>query len=251
MSVRIMTAVWDSSPYEGARLLLHLAMADHANDSGWFFAAQESLARKARCSVEYVRLSVIQMVEDGLLEIARKGSSKGRATEYRLLPAPPNSVGESLPKTVGESRTSPPNPVGESLPNFAGSLPNSAWGQPSFTTVLENKDAAPADAVAVVEPVEETLGQHTNRLARTYTDLVPLSNFPAVAGVVRKAIRTGLYSDGEIVAALQRLVSDSRGLTVETLRVELEGLPAARRGPSAVDAYLAAADTLDARGIGA
>lgn len=184
MSIELMGQVWKHSPYEGARLLLHLAMADHANDEGWFYAGQNSLARKARCSVEYVRQSVLQMVEDGLLLIEKKGSSKGRATEYRLLPVaqqqnttpePPNSVGDQL----GGDQL--PN-FDPQLPNFDGQLPNFARGQSSFTTVSNNQDlvvaADAANAGQIVtawidglrmRPPERVIGQ-TAREVRLLLD---------------------------------------------------------------------------------
>lgn len=141
-----MDRVWSGSSYKGSRLLLHLAMADHANDEGWFYAGQNSLARKARCSVEYVRESVQAMVADGTLLIERKGSGKGKATEYRLLPFTPNTVGEN----PGEE---PPNTVGEKAaaerpqpPNSDRQLPNSAPNQPSYQS--KDQDLVPATVVA-------------------------------------------------------------------------------------------------------
>jgi hypothetical protein len=70
----------------------------------------------------------------------------------------------------------------------------------------------------------ETEGQHRQRLAAVYTDLVPMSRFPAVLGVVTQAVRAG-KCDEEITAALRRLAKEGRSLTVETLRVEIEGQP--------------------------
>jgi hypothetical protein len=55
-----------------------------------------------------------------------------------------------------------------------------------------------------------------------------MSRFPAVAGIVRKAIRAQ-HSDQAITDALVRLAGEGRSVTVETLRIELEGLPASRR----------------------
>jgi 5-methylcytosine-specific restriction endonuclease McrA len=69
-----------------------------------------------------------------------------------------------------------------------------------------------------------TLNQRGNDLAKAYCDLQPLSNFPAVAGICRKALKAG-YADVAIQDALQRLANEGRGVTTETLRVELEGLP--------------------------
>ena len=72
---------------------------------------------------------------------------------------------------------------------------------------------------------EPTEGQRVNALAKTYTDLVPLSNFPAVAGVVRKAVRVGMWSDEEIAGALERMGRDGRAVTTDALRYELTGFP--------------------------
>ena len=53
MSVRWISYVWESSPFKGERLLLHLALADFANDEGECWPAQPTLAKKARCSVTW------------------------------------------------------------------------------------------------------------------------------------------------------------------------------------------------------
>lgn len=76
------------------------------------------------------------------------------------------------------------------------------------------------------EPRSET--QRANDLAKAYVDLVPLSRFPAIAGIARQAIRSGRYGDEQIHAALTRLGGEGRSVTVETLRVELDGLPPPR-----------------------
>lgn len=123
-----MTHVWDKSKYEGARLLIHLGMADHANESGWFFISQTSLAKKSRCSVEYVRTTVSKMIQDGYVEIVKKGHSRGRATEYRLL---------KLPNTVGVDEDNNSPTIDPELHNFGPLLPNFASEQPSYTTLKD------------------------------------------------------------------------------------------------------------------
>lgn len=128
VSIRWMTHVWDKSPYDGARLLIHLGMADHANETGWFFISQTSLAKKSRCSVEYVRQTVARMIQDGAVEIVKKGHSRGRATEYRLL---------KLPNTVGVSEDNDSPTIDPELHNFGPLLPNFASEQPSYTTLKD------------------------------------------------------------------------------------------------------------------
>jgi len=143
MSIRWMTHVWDKSSYEGARLLIHLGMADHANETGWFFISQTSLAKKSRCSVEYVRQTVARMIEDGYVEIVKKGHSRGRATEYRLL---------KLPNTVGVKQNDDPPTIDVELHNFGPLLPNFASEQPSYTTLKDTTldTASPSKVAAKV-----------------------------------------------------------------------------------------------------
>ena len=86
MSVKWISQVWQSSPYKGERLLLHLALADFASDEGICWPSQTTLARKARCSVNWVRLSIAQMVRDDLIEIIEPaGAGRGKVGKYRLL----------------------------------------------------------------------------------------------------------------------------------------------------------------------
>ena len=86
MSVRWISHIWQSSPYKGERLLLHLALADFASDEGICWPSQSTLARKARCSKNWVRLSIGQMVRDGLVEIVEPaGAGRGKVGVYQLL----------------------------------------------------------------------------------------------------------------------------------------------------------------------
>jgi hypothetical protein len=81
-----MTWVWAHSPYSGERLLLHLALADYANDEGICFPSHGTLARKARCSQGWVSQTIKQMIGDGLLEVVEKaGQGRGKVGRYRLL----------------------------------------------------------------------------------------------------------------------------------------------------------------------
>lgn len=81
-----MTWVWANSPYSGERLLLHLALADFANDEGICFPSHGTLAKKARCSTGWVSKSIRQMIADGLIEIVEQaGNGRGKVGRYRLL----------------------------------------------------------------------------------------------------------------------------------------------------------------------
>lgn len=229
MSFKAMADVWENSPYSGTKLILHLAMASHANEEGRFFASQAHLAERGRCTAEFVRQAVNQFVAEGMIVIERKGTAKGRSTEYRILPVP-----TALPKSVGESETEPPKSE-DQLPNSDGALPNSARGQSSLQTTDQSKSSAAAPDAA------ETQDQRINRLTNVYAELVAgMTNYAAARGVVKRAVVSPReYDDAAITEALTRLANDGRSLTVETLRLELEGLPVTRIGgrrPTRTDA---------------
>jgi len=51
-----------------------------------------------------------------------------------------------------------------------------------------------------------------------------MCKWPAVNGVVMHAIKAGKYTDEEIHAALLRMAKSGHSVTVDALRIELEGL---------------------------
>ena len=85
MSIKLMSWVWANSPYSGERLLLHLALADFANDEGFCFPSHSTLAKKARCSTGWVAQTIKQMQKDALIEIVEPaGMGRGKVGRYRL-----------------------------------------------------------------------------------------------------------------------------------------------------------------------
>jgi hypothetical protein len=101
-------------------------------------------------------------------------------------------------------------------------------------TPTGSADAGEQTTIGGVPEPPPTPAKRAQALARRYVDQVPLSNFPAVMGVARKAINTGQYDDEQIGAALDRMARDSRPVTVDGLRIELEGVAPRRRGATQV-----------------
>ena len=87
MSIRIMTQVWDNGPEDPGQLLVMLALADHADDSGVCWPSMERVARKARMGVRNARYVVRKLENAGYLETER---SSGRGTNkykiFQLIP---------------------------------------------------------------------------------------------------------------------------------------------------------------------
>jgi hypothetical protein len=126
-----MSRVWTDSPYNGTRLILHLALADMAHDDGRFFASQTHLAKKSRCTTHYIREVINEMIAQGYVAIVSKGNSRGNATVYQLLfPA------EKLPNSDRESESELPNSDRDNSLTLTPQLPNSTSHHSSYTSVL-------------------------------------------------------------------------------------------------------------------
>lgn len=138
MSIKIMSWVLDHSPYEGKARLVHVVLADHANDDGVCWPSQEKIGKRAGCSTEHVRSTVKQMVADGYVEIISAAKGPGAGNTYLL----------KYPKSVGVLA-----PV--STPNPAGNTPSGAVEHPKSApkgTVIE-PSIEPSIGITPAEPV--------------------------------------------------------------------------------------------------
>jgi hypothetical protein len=100
---------------------------------------------------------------------------------------------------------SPPNPRRDP----GAGIRNRGTGELQTPTV----SAAPTDT------------QRSKSITDAYAAAEPMCKWPAVNGVVLKAIRSERFTDAEIRDALLRLAAEGRSVTVETLRIELAGQP--------------------------
>jgi hypothetical protein len=136
--------------------------------------------------------------------------------------------------TCKDAESEPTVPVG--FPPDSGRIPSGLRSDSDYYSTTKHNTAqhstevlpSPSPNGTAPGPVVESLNQRAQRLTRAYTDIEPVSNFAAVMRIVKKAAS---YSDAEIIPALERLARDGRGVTTETLRVELQGLPAQRGQP--------------------
>ena len=71
-----------------------------------------------------------------------------------------------------------------------------------------------------------TFTQRSKPITDAYASAQPMCRWPAINGVVVHAIKSGKYADDEIRSALLRMASSGQTVTVESLRIEIEGLPA-------------------------
>lgn len=70
-----------------------------------------------------------------------------------------------------------------------------------------------------------TVTQRSKVITDAYTAVVPMCKWPAVNAIVIRAIKAERWADDEVQAAVLRLADEGRPVTVDTLRIELDGLP--------------------------
>ena len=69
-----------------------------------------------------------------------------------------------------------------------------------------------------------TFTQRAKPITDAYYDVQPMCKWTAINGIVVHAIKTGKYADDEIRSGLLRLAEEGRTVTIETLRLAIEGL---------------------------
>lgn len=192
---------------------------------GWDLTS-EALAAASQEGRDAVRAALRELETVGYIErVKRQNPDNGQWSTVTVIydrPKPGDGIsGAGHPMT---GNPTPGNPT-VGFPGPKGS--NTEINTQPPTVVAPNQTTLD---IPESEPAPETAGQRTNRIARTYTDRVPLSNFLAVRGVVAKALRAN-YDEAAVVAALAGLADDGRTVTTDTLRYQLEGFPAARQAP--------------------
>ncbi len=208
-----MSWVWKYSKAKGNERLVLLAIADRCDDEGrnaW--PSVRSLVDKTLLSERTVQSCVRRLTDLGELLVQPAGGPRG-TNLYVVTMTPAESAPPQNPH--------PADCVAEGCEICGVRGADSA---PNTSSTSKNHPTAGA---AAVEPVkaEPTLTQRSKAITDAYSKIVPLSKWVAVNGIVHLALKTGRYTDSEIQAAVLRLAEQGRSVTVEALRVELEGLP--------------------------
>ena len=76
MGVEASTAVWKRSKHKGTKLVLMLAIADHADDQGIAFPSTVTLSKKIRMSHSFTRIKLKELEDSGELKIIIKGGGR-------------------------------------------------------------------------------------------------------------------------------------------------------------------------------
>jgi Helix-turn-helix domain len=83
MSIRVMTAIWDHSRYEGGDPLVLLALADWADDQGRCWPSVPSIAQKVQMKERQVYNILRKLHADEIIHCEPRGR-RGRNTTYLI-----------------------------------------------------------------------------------------------------------------------------------------------------------------------
>lgn len=249
MSIKIMSQVMRDQAYDGKQKLILLAIADAVDNNGVGFASYRQIRQVTDVSDEYLRRCIREFIDAGRLQVVRKGSGPGKATVYRvLLPnsVEGNSVAEYDELPNSEASNSPTQL--DRTPQLQGpNSPTASPNPPSYTPLETPSLEAPGNEVSQCAPPSANV--IAQQITRAYTNRVPLSKFVAIMGIVKKALKAG-YAPERIEAALIDLADEGRPVTIDTLRIQLEGIaPTPSRRDQRLNqtmAWAAEQDALDA-----
>lgn len=204
-------------------------------------AIQRSLAR------EFQRLGLPEWLPDCLSDRQSDGPSQA-APEPASEPKPPpiDEHVSSQEDSLSDRQSDTVSPSDGVVVPLSGKSPTTH--NPHSTTPAPA--APPGGDRRALTPT-----QRSKMITDAYASAESMLNWPAVNGIVLKAIRADRWTDDEIQAALMRLAADGRSVTTETLRRELTGPPRQRASPprpsttdERVSAGLALADRYDQLG---
>jgi len=152
---------------------------------------------------------------------------------------PPAGTSDQSHSLTDGNKPSPDSNLPSGLPSDSGKPIASDGSRAPARRAIPN-GIAPEPAPIPVRPTAAagkprpaaglTITQRSKQMTDAYAEVVPLCKWPAVNGVVIRAIKAEKYSDDEIFAALMRLAAEpGRSVTIDALRSEIEGLPARDR----------------------
>ena len=253
MSIHVLSWVMKNSPTRLADRLVLIVLADQSrsDDGTSCYPSVRLIKDEANLSERQVQMSLRALEQSGQI-VTERGGGREHTNAYRVVidhtesaqlkakrvqdvqgaeSAPPSKGRRVRPERVQNSAVKGATVAPEPSTNRKYK-PTAANESPPEVKTSANGHTAPAEPTTSEngrEPLTPAgeINLRAQALARMWTELVPLSKFPATLGICKRAIQAG-KTDPEIEAALRRMASEGRTLTIDSLRVELEGLPPSR-----------------------
>lgn len=146
---------------------------------------------------------------------ADRGAAKERQRKAREAAKQKRDSERSSKEVTPPSRRDSPVTTGEVTDVSQSPRPDPTRPEGSKEPLIPEPTVLPATSL--------TINQRSKRLTDAYAEVEPLCKWPAVNGIARKAIEAGRWPDDAIRDALLRLAKESRSVTVDSLRTELDG----------------------------
>lgn len=138
-----MSQVWEHSKGSGSALLVLLAVADFANDSGVAYPAVETLAIKSRMSERNCRYALDALVAAGELVIERNAGPRGcNLFRVQSLQGGANLAGVGVQTLAGVQSLQGCNPSSKGVQTLAGVGVQTLAPDPSLTVIEPSKRKA-------------------------------------------------------------------------------------------------------------
>lgn len=150
MSVRLMSAIFESATLGPTERLIMLSLADHADDSGRCYPSVGRICQRTGLSERAVQINVRKLVDQGYLQLV-PGGGKGRPNVYFVCPNPASGApfGGPNPARNAPRTKCIPAPDAPQTPHQIRSNPAPDAPEPSGTIIGTIKYTYPyADAPA-------------------------------------------------------------------------------------------------------
>lgn len=196
-----MNRVWEIQELKGGRLLIMLAIADHANEEGEAWPSQKSLASKARLDPRQVRRVEESLCKDNYLTVEDRPLNGKVRRVYQLFPKDEDkmSADKKSYNEKNEDKMSAQKAVKKSAGKRTYSLGSGHFGTAQADISDENYSHARSEPP--IEPSEESsvnqivppIGED-DLWAKALSELIP--SLPMLAGKFLASSR--LESDGVV-----------------------------------------------------
>lgn len=241
MSVQSIVWVIEDAPKLKPHLVSTLiGLANHADRYGrGSYPSQPTLSSYTRKTDRQVRRDLEDLKKAGLIRLGDQRlvahiPADERPVVYDL--AVELKKDQIVPAKTPRKRKGPDThdrPVVEVRPDVEVQRDRTSMAEgPDAHVLLTNyqpkDEPKDADSLALAgrrasEPL--SLTQRSKLITDAYAAVEPMCKWPAVNAIVIRAIKAERWSDDEIRAGVLRLAGEGRPVTVETLRIELMGLP--------------------------
>jgi hypothetical protein len=215
--------------------LLLIMIADKANEDNESWPSVGCLAKEVEIGPRQVQRGLAELESRGVLRREERFRENGSRQSNKLIlntttSCHPRHPGQDPPVTHDVTPLSPVTGLEpkEETTNDPSALPSVISDEITSVRAVSTSEELDLGLSKPKKPESET--RIAQRITTAYVEAQPFSNFPAVLGIVRKALRAD-HDENMITAALLRLAGDGRAVTTGSLRYELEGAPVPRVDP--------------------